>query len=492
MNTKTELPKLNWIINFVSKKTTNVMTYTIYSATNLTLLLICLFMVYSATKISEYLKSEYTLNINYWQVRLYNLTYPTNKSSNSSSSPKQQHKLSPKTNTHLIPSFKKIDFPQNDSENLPKNLPYRHGFKFDGRPKEILYKFTREEIKLCTCGEFDCLEQQSIQNLFKNEQQRPTFQEYKNILNDAKLRTSAKNSLINFQNSVDHFSVIIISKNGYNNSKTKGGDHWIVRLVTRNQKDYGSRHVKQIVVPPISRVNFRNGTCVYRMPILPESYVKKLDFKLQVYLERSAEMIEVNRRAMSSYHLVGRVMRVDLPLKFENPKTKSPNTKSSNTTSSKTQSPKTQYPKTQNHHKLGQCGMFPLQKACNFSSSTDRTWYCYAENADCEPFEKSMKFTVTKTTNDMYGIADVLEECSVGLMRKTGTKAGHQVFKEENFQEIALETDYNKIVRKDPSIPMIQQSKFDHWCYGRYVTQCGQTRKKGAIEGNWVSGDKPV
>ena len=186
------------------------------------------------------------------------------------------------------------------------------------------------------------------------------------------------------------------------------------------------------------------------MPILPESYVKKLDFKLQVYLERSAEMIEVNRRAMSSYHLVGRVMRVDLPLKV--------------------QYRKTQYPKTQNHHKLGQCGMFPLQKACNFSSSTDRTWYCYVENADCEPFEKSMKFTVTKTTNDMYGIADVLGECSVGLMRKTGTKAGHQVFKEENFQEIALETDYNKIVRKDPSIRMIQQSKFDHWCYGRYVT----------------------
>ena len=54
---------------------------------------------------------------------------------------------------------------------------YPHEFKFDGRPKSILYEFTKEEVKLCTCGKFNCQEQESIETLFKHKQ-RPSFEQY--------------------------------------------------------------------------------------------------------------------------------------------------------------------------------------------------------------------------------------------------------------------------------------------------------------------------
>ena len=85
--------------------------------------------------------------------------------------------------------------------------------------------------------------------------------------------------------------------------------------------------------------------------------------------------------------------------------------------------------------------MVPLEKACDFSVSPDRTWYCHTDNADCESFEKSSEFSVLGTTNDMYGVADVLASCSVDMMKKTG-----KVFKETHFQQKAFEIDYKNIV----------------------------------------------
>ena len=115
-----------------------------------------------------------------------------------------------------------------------------------------------------------------------------------------------------FPKNANYFSVSITSKNGYNQPKTHGGDYWIVRLIAMERP---APDVKQITIPPVSTQNFKNGSYSFKMPFLPTNYIEKLNFKLEVYLIRSAEMMEVNRRAMSSYNMVGRTMRTDLPLK---------------------------------------------------------------------------------------------------------------------------------------------------------------------------------
>ena len=90
------------------------------------------------------------------------------------------------------------------------------GFKFDGRPKDVLYKFTREEIKMCICGEFDCTEQLHISRLFPEA--RPTFEQYQSGLADPGVRTSAKNSVYEFKRNI--LTVQAVTENGENRQST--------------------------------------------------------------------------------------------------------------------------------------------------------------------------------------------------------------------------------------------------------------------------------
>ena len=222
--------------------------------------------------------------------------------------------VSPTSKTLLTNQRQKTKKPSQTAFNelIPNelNIFYPHAFKFDARPKEILYKTTKKEVKLCTCGEFDCLEQDSIQYLFENEN-RPSFLEYQTFLKNPKVRTSSKTSVVEALRSDQFITVNVIAKNTHNATKKFGGDFWIVRLIAYKKDDVINRlppllqrrHVKQIVVPPSHAMDHKNGRYSFKFSILPETYTKTLDFKLQVYLERSAEMIEVNRRAMSSYHI---------------------------------------------------------------------------------------------------------------------------------------------------------------------------------------------
>ena len=385
---------------------------------------ICFIYTFNLHTFLEYFRSEYSLKTKYWEYRLYNLTYVPTK-----------YKTSKKIqNPEIIQTVASKINANTSYDGSHSHLKNKYLFEFDGRPKEILYKTAREEVKLCTCGEYDCQEQESIKTLFKEG--RPSFDEYKQILKDPKLSTSVKNSVVTVldqPSTPDWFTVSITSKNGYNAAKTQGGDFWIVRMVARKEP---TPNVKQIIIPPISHQNFKNGSYLFKMPFIPKTYTEKLLFKLEVYLERSAEMMEVNKRAMSSYHMIGRTMRVDLPLK-------------------------------KGGHKYGECGMFPLERSCDFSVSPDRTWYCYVEGTDCR--WKNLK--LVERADQVFKLAEVIEECSVGMMMKKRKKR-FTTIQEINFQKLAFEMDYYEISQNHQNRrnKNTHEPHFTHWCYGRYVT----------------------
>jgi len=161
------------------------------------------------------------------------ITHQTTTPSTTTSSPQTSTKRTviklPNTN---VPEQTEVPSRNGPNQLIPNelNISYPHAFKFDARPKEILYKTTKNEVKLCTCGEFDCLEQDSTKYLFENEK-RPSYEEYKTILTDSKVRTSSENSDFEVEREAMFISVKITAKNGYNVTKKFGGDFWIVRII---------------------------------------------------------------------------------------------------------------------------------------------------------------------------------------------------------------------------------------------------------------------
>ena len=174
---------------------------------------------------------------------------------------------------------------------------------------------------MCICGEFDCTEQSHISRLFPEA--RPTFEQYKSGLADPGVRTSAKNSVYEFKRNI--LTVQAVTENGEN--RQSGGDFWITRLkgvlkeneVSRLKEVTGaSRHQLitdskyQLFISPIDKTYHGNGVYTFEFPNVI-TYSKHFDINLEVVLERSSEIHEVNRRAMASYHMVGRLMYVGLP-----------------------------------------------------------------------------------------------------------------------------------------------------------------------------------
>jgi len=87
--------------------------------------------------------------------------------------------------------------------------------------------------------------------------------------------------------------------------------------------------------------------------------------------------MEINRRAMSSYHFVGRTLNVDLPVENDTIETQRQAYSQRNDLNRSLN-----FPNGTPHH-MALCGMFPLEKACNFSVSLARTWYCYQRWLQC-------------------------------------------------------------------------------------------------------------
>ena len=109
-----------------------------------------------------------------------------------------------------------------NSSNVQKSsfrLPTKpYNFVFDDRPKDTLYKFTEEEVKMCVCGDFDCTEQSPISSLFPEP--RPPFEHYKKSLKNSSIRTSAKTSIYKFENNI--LNIQAVAENG--EYKKLGGD----------------------------------------------------------------------------------------------------------------------------------------------------------------------------------------------------------------------------------------------------------------------------
>ena len=126
----------------------------------------CFIYIVAVRKFSKHFRSENTLT--FYNNRLHNLTYiPYKKYIPNSNLLRKSNPLAT-----LTPIY---------------DSTYSHTFKFDGRPKEVLYN-PREEVDLCTCGGFDCQEQDSMKEIF-DDNDRPSLDEYKNSLKDPELST---------------------------------------------------------------------------------------------------------------------------------------------------------------------------------------------------------------------------------------------------------------------------------------------------------------
>ena len=286
---------------------------------------------------------------------------------------------------------------------------------------------------MCICGDFDCEEQSHISKLFPEP--RPSLKEYRSGLTDSGLRTSAKNSVYRFDKNI--LNIQAVDVNG--NSRKTGGDFWIARLkgVLRERSTQLSIETlrsqthtsSEIFIAPHSKTDHGTGSYIFEFPNV-RNYSKNFKITLEVFLERSFILHEVNRRAMASYHLVGRLMNVMVPTR--------PTTN-----------------RYRHEHKLAQCSMFPLKKACNFSESLARTWYCYHNDAVCTGLEKSLKFMVTRTTSDSYGVSSILKSCSNNTFTKKGS--------ETDFQKVGYKTEYNPVLNEPDS------ADFPHWILGKYT-----------------------
>ena len=95
-------------------------------------------------------------------------------------------------------------------------------FKFDNRPENDLYKMSFHEVKSCTCGDYDCEEQDSIKKLFPEK--RMSMTEYKKALKNPGLRTNTKKSVYKQRKN----TLIIESFDSNGVHKTHGGDYKVV------------------------------------------------------------------------------------------------------------------------------------------------------------------------------------------------------------------------------------------------------------------------
>lgn len=97
-----------------------------------------------------------------------------------------------------------------------------------------------------------------------------------------------------------------------------------------------------------------------------------------------------------------------------------------------------------------------MERACNFSESVARTWYCYHEGAQCAELEKTLQFT-TALNKDFYGISDILKTCSKDAIAFNNL--------ETNFQQPAFWISYNPIANEG------ETSEYSHWIFGKYATK---------------------
>ena len=113
-------------------------------------------------------------------------------------------------------------------------------------------------------------------------------------------------------------------------------DVWTQKSI--HKKSALKKSMYQIIIPPVESADFENGTYFFKFPQIKE-YLNEYRFMVEVVLERSSEIMELNRRLMSSYNSV-----------------------------------KNELTSTHGNFKA-KCDMFPLKNSCDFSASFGRSWY---------------------------------------------------------------------------------------------------------------------
>ena len=217
-----------------------------------------------------------------------NSTSNTNSATNSNNViPNETLKLKPVTN-----------FRQNNIIKTPKLI--ENPFQIpDNRTHSELSKGQFFEVEQCVKGTWNCLETPEIANLLPPRVLNSTT--YKKKISDFKTHTSPVFSKFNVQKNI----VQIQAFNEYNQPKTIGGDFWIARIRNTIKNNHN------LIISSKKIVDWRNGSYTVEFPNVVQ-YQQFFNLSIEIWLERSTEMVEVIRRGMSSMHPTGRWMSTAL------------------------------------------------------------------------------------------------------------------------------------------------------------------------------------
>ena len=168
--------------------------------------------------------------------------------------------------------------------------------------------------------------------------------------------------------------------------------------------------------------DFGNGSYLISFPKISENYFQNKEvYFIEVFLEKSSEMIELNRRAMMSYFSVTKTISAGLKT---------------------------------NHGKrlTAVCNTFKLTNDeslfCDFSASSGRTWYCYGRSLNCTVEYENYAHAV-----DVFDLTEISEMCG-----------GHI---DDNYEALAFSTEYKNPVKK-PGETGKTDKHFKHWIGADY------------------------
>jgi len=271
---------------------------------------------------------------------------------------------------------------------------------------------------------------------------------------------------------------------GYNyldQRKTVGGDFWLARVESVDRKS---------IFVDGKLTDYRNGTYLVVFPNLldyfvgisefPKGRIKYFTLKIRIVLERSSELIEMNRRAMSSLHFTGRLMKVPLPCKKETDFYRPIYKLKSQCMADCTMFPLEDillYNET-NTKKFGNMNSFRNPKTCNFSKSQYRTWYCYTNSGpvqSCEYGETTADITTSTDTSSSY--IKALDRIGILRLPEFCYKYDYQLqhcgpypydYIDNYHQKTAFTTEYK------PNFSQKSDTFFNHWFSDKYYEKAVQ------------------
>ena len=315
----------------------------------------------------------------------------------------------------------------------PVQNPDPYSIINDGRPFTDYYRHYSnfEETILCTNGTFDCQEQQQISKIFAKNYKMPFF-EYREIIKDYKLASNGSQMI--FEKLSDR-EIRIQSVDSYGRLRTNGGDYFIARLASTDLNE------KERIFIRGSVTDFKNGSYLVEFPNTDmatrlnkkneqngiQNSIVDLFLNVEIFLVRNNFLMEFNRRAMTAYQ----TLTMDMQIPF-NP---DPNEFCQNAKGDCSKS---------------FCGFYPFEKACNYSETSARSYYCYHPVLPC-PVSKH-EFVVTVDLSG-WSLGDVLNQIVPESVHNKH---------ERNFQQLVYADEY----KFDETVA--ENLDFDFWAKSKY------------------------